>query len=103
MRQEVLTLKGVNANNVIERFCDLFQPVGRYIVGNNNIHVCVIEKYYYRISADVAAMVLFEHKKQNQLVVHIAIAGGSDMFGVSLGAQNSMLKKIIKFFDELSD
>ena len=103
MRQEFLSMKGVNTKRVIEKFNNFFQPNGRYVVSNNNVHVYIIEKYYYRIGAAVAAMILFEEKNSDHLMIHIAIAGGSDIFGVSLGAQNSMLKKIRKFFHGLID
>ena len=103
MRQEVLTIMGANANQVIENFYQTFHPGAKFILANGNIQAYVVEKFYSRISVDVAATVLFELINQNLLVVHIAIAGGSDLLGVSLGAQKSFLKSIKNFLDKFSD
>lgn len=94
MKQEVLTLRGVNANQLVNNFYHSFRP--KSIITKRNFHVYVLEKYYYRTSSEVAATIIFELIDQNFLKVHIIIAGGSDMFGFTLGAQNSMLKRIKK-------
>ncbi|MBY8985036.1 MAG: hypothetical protein KGD65_08225 [Candidatus Lokiarchaeota archaeon] len=100
MRQEVLDITGVNTKLIIDEFCYTFQPSGKFEIDNDNIHIYVIEKYFFRTKTDVATIVLFEEKNQNHLVVHIGIAGGTDLFGFSLGAHNSMLKRIKRYFRE---
>lgn len=103
MRQDILTLKAVNIDDVIEKFIYNFKPCGKLVAANGTIHVYIIEYFYFRIGSEVAATVIFEFKGQNDLVVHITIAGGRDLLGVSLGAQGSMLKKLKNFFVKLNE
>ena len=103
MKQDILTLKFVNINDVIDKFVQTFQPMSKLVVANGFIHLYIIENFYFRTGSEVAATILLELKDQRLLVVHITIAGGRDMLGISLGAQNSMLKKLRNFFVKLSE
>jgi len=103
MRQEILTIKGTKVDQVIKEFYQTFQPSAKLLLAKGKIQVYILEKYYFRTRADVAATLLFELKDQDTLIIHIVIAGGTDMFGISLGAQNSFLKKLRAFFDKFSD
>ncbi len=103
MEHDILTLEGVKIDHVIEDFIDKFQPSGKLIVANGIIHIYIMEDFYFRIGSEVATTVIFEQKEPNLLVVHIAVAGGRDMLGVSLRSQKSMLKKLRNFFVKLNE
>ncbi|NVM43997.1 MAG: hypothetical protein HWN79_03680 [Candidatus Lokiarchaeota archaeon] len=103
MIQQDLSIEGINANQVIERFCYEFQPDAKFIIAKGDVHVYIIERFFLRSSSDISATILFELKNTNHLGVHITIAGGGNMYGITFGAQNSLLKKLRKFFTKLSD
>ena len=99
MKKEILTVKGINIDQVIEEFCLYFSPYANIVFSNETVRVVVVEMYFFRIKNDVAATVIFELRSQDIMDVHIVVAGGSDMMGFTFGVYKSMIKKIRKFFE----
>ncbi|MFX0041996.1 MAG: hypothetical protein ACFE8L_03700 [Candidatus Hodarchaeota archaeon] len=99
MRRDVLTLEGVNINNIIKKFVNYFNPSGKFTDKTGTINVFIIEKYYFRAESILTSMVIFEQKNQNTLIIHLVVSGG----GLSIfsgNAKKSLLKKLKKFFLE---
>jgi len=103
MIQGIVDIDNINIDDVIEKFVYKFKPCGKLIAANGTIHVYFVERFYFRMGSEVAATVIFELNGKNDIAVHIAIAGGRDMFGVSLGAQDSMFKRLKNFFRKLDE
>ena len=99
MKKEILTVKGINIDQVIEEFCLYFNPYAKMVFSNESVRVVVVERYFFRIKNDVAATVIFELRGQDIMNVHIVVAGGSDLMGFTFGVYKSMIKKIRKFFE----
>ena len=101
MKKEILNVKGININQVVEDFCLYFSPDAKMVFSNESVHVVVVEMFFFRIKNDVAATVIFELRGQDIIDVHIVVAGGSDLMGFTFGVYKSMLKKIKKFFENI--
>ncbi|NHJ22633.1 MAG: hypothetical protein EAX91_16925 [Candidatus Lokiarchaeota archaeon] len=99
MKKEILTIKGINTDQVIEDFCNYFGSYAKKVFSNESVRVIVVEMFFFRIKNDVAATVIFELRGQDIMDVHIIVAGGSDMMGFTFGVYKSMIKKIHKFFE----
>jgi hypothetical protein len=99
MKKEILTVNGINSNQLIEDFCLYFSPYAKVVFSNESVRVVVVEMFFFRIKNDVAATVIFELRGQDIFDVHIVVAGGSDMMGFTFGVYKSTLKKIKKFFE----
>jgi hypothetical protein len=100
MKKEILTVKGINPDQLIEDFFLYFNPYAEMVFSNESVRVVVVEMYFFRIKNDVAATVIFELRGQDIIDVHIIVAGGSDLMGFTFGIYKSMLKKIQKFFEK---
>jgi len=100
MKKEILTVKGIKLNQVIEDFFLYFNPNAKMVFSNESVRVVVVEMFFFRIKNDVAATVIFELRGQDIIDVHIVVAGGSDLMGFTFGVYKSMLKKIRKFFEK---
>ncbi len=100
MRNDILTLEDVDVNDVIESFVNYFHPSGKFTDITGNIHVFIIEQYYFRAGSTIASTVIFEQKDQSTLVIHMAVAGGRGGAIFSGNAKKSMLKKLRTFLLE---
>lgn len=100
MKKEILTVKGINTDQVIEDFCLYFSPDAKIVFSNESVRVVVVESFFFRIKNDVAATVIFELRGQDIIDVHIVVAGGGDMMGFTFGVYKSMLKKIVNYFEK---
>ena len=100
MKKEILTVKGINTDQVIEEFCLYFSPYAKMVFSNESVRVVVVEMFFFRIKNDVAETVIFELGGQDIMNVHIVVAGGGDLMGFTFGVYKSMIKKIRKFFEK---
>jgi hypothetical protein len=99
MRHDILTLEGVNINNIIEKFINYFNPSGKFTNKNGTINVFIFEKYYFRAESILTSIVIFEQENQKNLIIHLVVSGGrSSIF--SGNAKKSLLKKLRQFFLE---
>jgi hypothetical protein len=103
MESKSLTLANIDANEVIEKFLSAFQPMGRLdcSIPGHIVKIFTFEEHFFRIESNLSCTVVFNQSEYDKLVITIIVAGGAHgLFGVTWGAESSMLERMRGFFSQ---
>ena len=101
MINEAFTLKNVEIESVVEKFKSTIKPdaVKNCSIHGHSVYVFVLEEYFFRIESNLAAVVIFEQKDGINVEITIAVAGGGHgILEITWGAEDRMLRDLVKFF-----
>ena len=99
MEHESFTLKGIDPEALISKFLNKFPPTFSFINFNGTTRVFIIEKYYFRVSSNLSAIVIFDFKNENNCLINIIASGGATgLLQIKWGSEKSMLKELRNFF-----
>ncbi len=103
MEQESFTLEGIDPEVLISKFTSKFPPAFSFINFNGTTRVFIIEEYYFRVSSNLSATVIFDFKNDNNCLINIIASGGATgLLQIKWGSEKSMLKKLRNFFSRLT-
>lgn len=103
MKQESFTLEGIDPEVLISKFLSKFQISFSFINFNGTTRVFIIERYYFRVSSNLSATVIFDFKDENNCLINIiASGGGTGILQIKWGSEKSMLKELRNFFSRLT-
>lgn len=103
MKQESFTLEGIDPEALISKFVIYFRPVFSYINFNGTTRVFIIEEFYFRVSSNLSAIVIFDFKNENNCLINMIASGGATgLLQIKWGSEKSMLKKLRNFFSRLT-
>lgn len=101
MESDKFIINHIDLDNLIAKISLQVDFLSRYNDESDKIIVLVGERYFFRIESNLAVTIIIDRINENQYQIVIAVAGGSHgFFGISWGAEKSMLKKIKRIFIE---
>jgi hypothetical protein len=103
MEQESFTLEGIEPEVLISKFLGNFTPAFSFINFNETTRVFIIERFYFRVSSNLSAIVIFDFKNENNCLINMIASGGATgLFQIKWGSEKSMLKELRNFFSRLT-
>ncbi|WXG39984.1 MAG: DUF6054 family protein [Candidatus Freyarchaeum deiterrae] len=102
MKIDTMSIKRENATIAINTFKEKFHPPFEYDSKSGNLKILVLDKYdFFRTNSNLAVTLLFDLESVDVCNIKIIVAGGGrGMLQFDMGAENSLLNKIKKFFEK---
>ena len=99
MESDKFIINAVDLENLIADINREVDFLSRYRDNKGKITVLIAEKFYFRIESNLAATIIIDRINENQYQIVIVVAGGKHgLFGITYGAERSMLKRIKNLF-----
>ncbi len=102
MKHETLSIERDNAKILINAIIREFHPAFEYTSKSGNVKILGLEEYdLWRTNSTMAATLIFDFEDTNLCNINIVVTGGKvGILQLSWGAENSLLKKIMRFFQK---
>jgi len=95
MESEKFIINHIELDNLIAKINREVDYLSRYTDDSGKIIVLVAERFYFRIESNLAATIIIDRINERQYQIVIVVAGGRHgLWGISWGAEKSMLKRL---------
>ncbi|MFW9969245.1 MAG: hypothetical protein ACFFDF_03530 [Candidatus Odinarchaeota archaeon] len=99
MESEKFIINKVDLEDIIADINLVTNNLFRYRDNEGKLIVLVAEREYFRIESNLAATIIIDPIDENHYQIVIVVAGGRHgLFGLTWGAERSMLKRIKNVF-----